>query len=83
MITPANLRKQWHQELTEKFFLPCQILETRSYNDATKRGELRPFQPADSIVICSYQFARNKAAEVHAKTWDLVVIDEAHRLRNV
>src|SRR5438105_9242036 len=28
VITPANLRKQWHQELTEKFFLPCEILET-------------------------------------------------------
>src|SRR6202453_5173722 len=26
VITPANLRKQWHQELSEKFFLPCRIL---------------------------------------------------------
>src|ERR1700691_6452539 len=26
IITPSNLRKQWHQELTEKFFLPCMIL---------------------------------------------------------
>src|SRR6185369_5083858 len=32
---------------------------------------------------CSYQFARAKAADVHAVPWDLVVIDEAHRLRNV
>src|SRR5512137_1797409 len=30
VITPSNLRKQWHQELQEKFFLPCRILETRS-----------------------------------------------------
>lgn len=37
IITPANLRKQWHQEIQEKFFLPCSILETRSYNNATKR----------------------------------------------
>ena len=29
IITPSNLRKQWHQELSEKFFLPCQILETK------------------------------------------------------
>ncbi|MCK7477179.1 MAG: SNF2-related protein [Candidatus Moduliflexus flocculans] len=27
VITPSNLRKQWYQELTEKFFLPCRILE--------------------------------------------------------
>lgn len=23
VITPSNLRTQWYQELTEKFFLPC------------------------------------------------------------
>src|SRR5690606_29194793 len=83
IITPSNLRKQWHQELNEKFFLPCVILESRSYNEAIKAGSFRPFDAADSIVICSYQFARNKAADVHAMPWDLVVIDEAHRLRNV
>ncbi|MBA2410410.1 MAG: DEAD/DEAH box helicase, partial [Gammaproteobacteria bacterium] len=53
VITPANLRKQWHQELTEKFFLPCQILETRSYNEAVKHGNPRPFETTDLIVICS------------------------------
>jgi ERCC4-related helicase len=83
IITPSNLRKQWHQELSEKFFLACTILESRSYNEAIKQGDFRPFEPNDLIVICSYQFARNKAADVHATPWDLVVIDEAHRLRNV
>src|SRR5881394_3002267 len=61
VIVPSNLRKQWHQELTEKFFLPCRILETRSYNAAVKEGTFRPFEAEDVIVICSYQFARNKA----------------------
>lgn len=83
IITPSNLRKQWHQELTEKFFLPCQILEAKPYNAAIKQGNFRPFQTDDAIVICSYHFARNKAADVVATPWDLVVIDEAHRLRNV
>jgi SNF2 family DNA or RNA helicase len=83
IITPSNLRKQWHQELSEKFFLPCTILESRSYNEAIKSGRFRPFDAKDTVVICSYQFARNKAADVHATPWDLVVIDEAHRLRNV
>lgn len=83
IITPANLRKQWHQEIQEKFFLPCQILETRSYNEAIKRGRFRPFEIDDTVVICSYQFARAKAADVNAVRWDLVIIDEAHRLRNV
>jgi len=83
VITPSNLRKQWHQELSEKFFLPCTILEARPYNEAIKSGRFRPFEVADTVVICSYQFARNKAADVHVTPWDLVVIDEAHRLRNV
>lgn len=82
IIVPSNLRKQWHQELNEKFFLPCRILETKSYNAAVKVGNFRPFE-IEEIVICSYQFARNKAADVANTAWDLVVIDEAHRLRNV
>ena len=82
VIVPSNLRTQWYQELTEKFFLPCRILESRSYNAAIKQGQFRPFEAAE-IVICSYQFAKSKAGDVHALPWDLVVIDEAHRLRNV
>src|SRR5665213_2888106 len=82
IITPASLRKQWYQELSEKFFLRCRILESKSYNAGIKQGLVRPFEAPD-IVICSYQFARSKAADVRAIAWDLVVIDEAHRLRNV
>lgn len=83
IITPANLRKQWVQELGEKFFIPCKILETQSYREAVKNGETRPFEPKKMIVICSYQFANNHAQELKTTSWDLVVIDEAHRLRNV
>jgi superfamily II DNA or RNA helicase len=83
VITPSNLRKQWHQELTDKFFLPCRILEAKSYNEAIKAGQFRPFELDGQIVICSYQFARNKAADIHHTAWDIVVMDEAHRLRNV
>src|SRR5258708_24380497 len=55
IITPSNLRKQWYQEVAEKFFPPCRILEARSYNAAIKNGDFRPFE-AKEIVICSYQF---------------------------
>lgn len=82
IITPSNLRKQWYQELTDKFFLPCRLLETKSYNNAIKSGFLQPFN-ASEIIICSYHFAKNKAGDINAIPWDLVVIDEAHRLRNV
>ena len=64
VIVPSNLRKQWYQELAEKFFLPCQLLETKSYNAAIRQGNFRPFEIKDHIVICSYQFARKQAADV-------------------
>ncbi len=82
IITPSNLRKQWYQELQDKFFLPSRILETKSYNRAKRAGEANPFH-GNEIVICSYQFARLKADDLQAIYWNLVVIDEAHRLRNV
>lgn len=82
VILPANLRKQWSQELEDKFYLPSTILESRTFNESVRAGNLNPFQQ-DSIVMCSYQFARLKDAYVRQTPWDLVVIDEAHRLRNV
>jgi adenine-specific DNA-methyltransferase len=82
VIVPANLRKQWSQELEDKFHLPSAILETRTFNEAVRARNLNPFvQPA--IILCSYQFARTKEPYLQQTKWDLVVIDEAHRLRNV
>ena len=82
VICPANLRKQWSQELADKFYLPSVILEARTFNEAIKRGNLNPFQQ-DAVIICSFQFARSKEPYVRQTRWELVVIDEAHRLRNV
>ena len=82
IIVPSNLRKQWNQELLEKFFLPSVLLEAKSFNKAIKDGATNPFEHKD-IVITSYHFARNKSEFVSTVPWDLVVIDEAHRLRNV
>ena len=82
IICPANLRKQWASELLEKFFLQSTILEKHSFDVAIDTGNLNPFA-ANKIVICSFQFAKAKAAYIKHVAWDLVIIDEAHRLRNV
>lgn len=82
IVTPANLRKQWSQEIEEKFFLPTLILESRNYNRMSKEGARQPFEQK-ALVICSFQFAARHAEELMVIPWDLVVIDEAHRLRNV
>lgn len=82
VIVPANLRQQWSQELADKFYLPSVILETKIFNAAVRAGNLNPFEQ-DAVIICSYHFARAKDAYVQQTKWDLVVVDEAHRLRNV
>jgi superfamily II DNA or RNA helicase len=82
-ITPASLRKQWAGELIEKFFIDSLILESKNYNKYIKEGCTNPFEQESKIIICSYHFARSKEREIRSIPWDLVVIDEAHRLRNV
>lgn len=83
IILPTSLRKQWNRELLEKFFIPSHILETATYNARRREGVLEPFRAQDEVVICSYNFARTKADDIKGVPWDLVIVDEAHRLRNV
>jgi superfamily II DNA/RNA helicase len=83
IIVPANLRKQWHQELHDKFNLQGLIIEAKNYTAIRKQGNHNPFLMTTGPVICSYQFAKAKADDIKGIDWDLVVLDEAHRLRNV
>ncbi len=82
VIAPAILRKQWAQELLDKFFIDSQVIDTREFNAARKVGA-SALEPRDKVVIASYHFAAAKKSEVAAIPWDVVVIDESHRLRNV
>jgi len=81
VIAPASLRKQWQVELTEKFNLPAFALDAKLYNSAVKCGNPNPFLDKQ-IIIISYNFAAKCADKIKEIQWDLVVIDEAHKLRN-
>jgi len=83
IVVPASLRMQWQTELWEKFFLPSVVLEGRSWSRLVAEGKPNPFDLGNQIVICSYNFAAQNAQALAAVPWDLAVIDEAHRLRNV
>ncbi len=82
IITPANLRKQWAMEMAEKFYLPAFILETKNYRQFKKEGKKNPFNQ-NGLIICSYQFAAKNCEAIMIEPWDLAVIDESHRMRNV
>jgi len=80
VICPASIRKQWSLEMTEKFHLPCLVLDEKSYREQRNAGQFSPFE-AKGLVITSINFASRYAEEIHAISWDLVVVDEAHKLR--
>ena len=81
IICPASLRKQWSLELQEKFNLPSVILDSKTYRDSVREGNGTPFA-CDKVVITSFHFASRFRADIRAVPYDLVVIDEAHKLRN-
>ncbi|MFY1832232.1 SNF2-related protein [Myxococcus fulvus] len=76
ILAPATLRAQWNSELREKFDLDSVLVDGRTVR-ATGNCFDQPFP-----VICSHPFAANKAHLTSEIAWDLIVIDEAHRLRN-
>ena len=80
IVCPASLRKQWSLELREKFNLPSFILDARSHALDVKAGNPAP-AARDAVVIVSYQYARKIEDQLRAIPWDVVVIDEAHKLR--
>ncbi|SHF29709.1 SNF2-related protein [Thermomonas hydrothermalis] len=80
ILCPASLRKQWALELQEKFNLPAVVLDAKAYRQA--RREARNPLDQGAILILSYNFAHSIRDELRAIRWDLVVIDEAHKLRN-
>lgn len=82
IVCPSSLRKQWVNELADKFYLKSEVLESKVFNAKYKDGNTNPFDDGKSIKICSYQFAARKAEFLQLTSWDLVVLDEAHYLRN-
>ncbi|WP_322103965.1 SNF2-related protein [Paraburkholderia sp. J41] len=84
VICPASLRKQWAQELHDKFAVPTTVVDAVSLRKRAAGDILATLQSmvGKAVVIMSYQFAAKLEAELRAVPWDVVVIDEAHKLRN-
>ncbi len=81
IVCPASLRKQWEAELLDKFGIPGEILDTKNFNAYRREGR-NPLSPKRAI-ICSYNFVAKYKEEILLHGFDLAVIDEAHKMRNV
>lgn len=74
IIAPSSLRQQWKQELEEKFAIPAELLDRKTIKEIINLENT-------NVWICSYEFVNlNKVQLSHS--WDLVICDEAHRLRS-
>lgn len=76
IIAPSSLRQQWKQELYEKFWIPAELLDASSKADLLTQSSAMPAE----VLICSYEFVQRNKIDL-IRSWDLVVADEAHRLR--
>jgi SNF2 family DNA or RNA helicase len=76
ILVPVGLVEQWQQELDRKFGLPT-VLAQSSVRDVAGSAE----QP---LVIASLSAARRAPLRdaVTETAWDLVIVDEAHRVKN-
>ncbi len=83
LIVPASLRKQWEQELWDKFHLPSLIIDGEVLKKENKKGIKNPFDQKEKIIISSYDFAARNDKYLKRIAWDIVVFDEAHKLRNI
>ncbi|MFZ0258194.1 MAG: SNF2-related protein [Gammaproteobacteria bacterium] len=78
VLTPASLVGQWQEELQTKFGIDC----ITSY-DARLRQDAEMFW-AQPRIIASIAMARRSEhfARLTRETYDLVIVDEAHHLKN-
>ena len=78
VLTPASLVGQWREELETKFDIPC-----ATTHDALLRGDPDRFWN-EKCLIASLALARRSehAARLISRSFDLVIVDEAHHLRD-
>lgn len=73
ILTPASLVNQWIQELNEKFYIQA----------ASPRKKQASWKEWD-VTVTSIDMAKreNHRAEILSIDYDLIIIDEAHKLKN-
>ncbi|MEC4853738.1 MAG: SNF2-related protein, partial [Jaaginema sp. PMC 1079.18] len=77
VLTPATLVSQWQLELEEKFDIATTTTDER---DTTPEE----FWHLNDRIVASINTAKHKSHFQHvtARDWDLVIVDEAHHLKN-
>jgi superfamily II DNA or RNA helicase len=79
VVAPGGVVAQWQDELANKFGLNFKILTTADI-EASRTGD--PFAETDLLIARLDHLARRPdlAERLGRSDWDLVVVDEAHRM---
>jgi superfamily II DNA or RNA helicase len=79
VIAPGSLVEQWQEEMDEKFDLHFDIL-SRDMVEAARTGN--PFQERKLLIARLDQLSRSEdlQAKFAITDWDLVIVDEAHKM---
>jgi SNF2 family DNA or RNA helicase len=80
VLAPTGLVAQWGEELERKFAIPTVVADRKGWTDT----HLLSAGIEDPVVLASLATARRSPlSDLLTKVeWDLVVVDEAHRVRN-
>jgi superfamily II DNA or RNA helicase len=85
VLTPPGLREQWAQELLARFAIRADIVDFRTVRErvATLRPGVNPWTTWP-VAIASVDYVKRPEVlrAVAARPWDVVIVDEAHRVAN-
>ncbi len=75
VLCPKILLPQWEEELIQKFRIAARACSGKSFADELRK----PTQ----VVITTYETARLYFADIEPANFNFLILDEAHRLRNL
>lgn len=77
ILTPPSLVDQWVMELKEKFELDFKIIES----ELDWKNASLAIASLDRVKIFNGDTGEFRHKEAHSIPWDLVIVDEAHKLK--
>jgi len=79
IVSPGSLTEQWQDELWQKFQLPFELL-TNTQIEAARTGNALAEMPLVIARLDKLSRDEDLQARLAQTDWDLVVVDEAHKM---
>ncbi len=76
VVCPAILGPQWVEEIGSKFGIPGVFATGQELTDVLERSVV-------PVVVTTYQTVSNRIASIRPDQFDMLILDEAHKLRNL